>query len=117
MFDAVGLGGLGPAASLPGDPADDNGWAFTGWFDTSESQALLDFQHHNWTDTVAWVRAAQPRLRRTALRVTGCVLRPVLRTALAVQRRLEHRGPYADPWTLIAGHYGRSALAGAEGKL
>ncbi|MGW0180489.1 NAD-dependent epimerase/dehydratase family protein [Nocardia sp. NPDC003345] len=113
MFDAVGLGRLGPTASLPGDPADDDGWAFTGWFDTTESRTLLDFQHHDWTDTVAWVAEAQPRFRRAALRLTGPALRPLLRTALAVQRRLEHRGPYADPWPLIAAHYGPSALAGA----
>ncbi|MGI5218790.1 NAD-dependent epimerase/dehydratase family protein [Nocardia sp. CA-290969] len=112
MFDAVGLGRLGPGASLPGDPADDGGWAFTGWFDTTESQALLDFQQHSWPDTVAWVAAAQPRFRRAALRLAGPLLRPVLRTALAVQRRVERRGPYADPWTLIAARYGPSVLAG-----
>jgi nucleoside-diphosphate-sugar epimerase len=30
MFDAVGIGRLGPKASLPGDPEDGRGWAFTG---------------------------------------------------------------------------------------
>ncbi|WP_280400885.1 NAD-dependent epimerase/dehydratase family protein [Nocardia carnea] len=112
MFDAVGLGRLGPTASLPGDPADDDGWAFTGWFDTTEAQALLDFQQHSWPETVAWVAGAQPRFRRAALRVAGPLLRPALRTALAVQRRLERRGPYADPWPLIAARYGPAALAG-----
>lgn len=110
MFEAVGLGRLGPAASLPGDPADDHGWAFTGWFDTTESRALLDYQHHDWPDTVAWIAAAQPRFRRGALRLTGPVLRPVIRTLLALQRRIEHRGPHADPWALIAARYGRRAL-------
>jgi nucleoside-diphosphate-sugar epimerase len=39
MMAGVGLGRLGPSASLPGDPSDDRGWSFTGWFDTTESQA------------------------------------------------------------------------------
>ncbi|MEU4312243.1 NAD(P)-dependent oxidoreductase [Nocardia sp. NPDC024068] len=111
MFEAMGIGRLGPSASLPGDPGDDRGWAFTGWFDTSESQALLDFQQHEWPETVAWIAEAQPRLLRTLLRTTGPLLRPAIRTALAVQRRFEHRGPYADPWTLISSRYGPQALA------
>ena len=48
LMTAVGLGRLGPSASLPGDPGDDRGWSFTGWFDTTEAQALLDFQEHDW---------------------------------------------------------------------
>jgi len=48
LMSAVGLGRLGPSASLPGNPDDDRGWSFTGWFDTTESQALLDFQQHDW---------------------------------------------------------------------
>ncbi|MCX0272933.1 NAD(P)-dependent oxidoreductase [Nocardia zapadnayensis] len=111
MFDAMGIGRLGPSASLPGDPGDDHGWAFTGWFDTTQSQALLDFQQYDWTETVAWIAEAQPRILRTALRVIGPLLRPVLRTILTLQRRIEHRGPYADPWTLIASRYGDQALA------
>ena len=59
MFDAVGIGRLGPKASLPGDPEDDRGWAFTGWFDTTESQALLDYHRHDWPQTVAWVAESQ----------------------------------------------------------
>ncbi|MEU1955640.1 NAD(P)-dependent oxidoreductase [Nocardia rhamnosiphila] len=111
MFDAMGIGRLGPSASLPGDPGDERGWAFTGWFDTTQSQALLDFQQHDWTETVTWIAEAQPRILRTALRLTGPVMRPILRTGLALQRRIEHRGPYADPWTLIASRYGDQALA------
>ena len=111
MFEAIGIGRLGPSASLPGDPGDADGWAFTGWFDTTEAQALLDFQQHDWTETVTWIAEARPRILRTTLRVTGPLLRPALRTLLALQRRLEHRGPYADPWTLIAARYGTQALA------
>ncbi|MEV3961324.1 NAD(P)-dependent oxidoreductase [Nocardia sp. NPDC050193] len=111
MFEAMGLGRLGPSASLPGDPDDDRGWAFTGWFDTTESQALLDFQQHDWPETVAWIAAAQPRVLRAVLRTTGPFLRPAIRTTLALQRRIERRGPYADPWALIASRYGPQALA------
>ena len=110
VMAAVGLGRLGPSASLPGDPTDDRGWAFTGWFDTTESQALLDFQEHDWDQTVAWVAESQGHLR-IVLRALGPILRPVMRTALKLQRRAEGRGSYADPWTLIAKKYGSAALA------
>lgn len=109
----VGLGRLGPSVSLPGDPGDDRGWSFTGWFDTTESQRLLDFQEHDWSQTVAWIAESQG-CRRVVLRAVGPILRPLLRTALAVQRRAEGRGPYADPWALIAKKYGSGALAGAD---
>ncbi|MDT5145809.1 MAG: hypothetical protein QOC58_454, partial [Mycobacterium sp.] len=55
LMAGLGLGRLGPSASLPGDPGDDRGWSFTGWFDTTESQQLLDFQKHDWSQTVAWI--------------------------------------------------------------
>lgn len=114
MMAGLGVGRLGPSASLPGDPGDDRGWSFTGWFDTTESQALLDFQEHDWHQTVAWIGESQRRLLRTVLRALGPVLRPVLRAALRVQRRAEGRGPYADPWALIAKKYGPGALATAD---
>ncbi|MFC3965252.1 NAD-dependent epimerase/dehydratase family protein [Nocardia jiangsuensis] len=104
---ATGLGRLGPRAGLPGDPADDRGWSFTGWFDTSESQALLDFQRHDWPDTVAWVAGASGQLPR----IIGPALRPAILLFLRVQRRLERRGPYADPWTFLARRYGPEILA------
>jgi nucleoside-diphosphate-sugar epimerase len=110
MMEAAGLGRLGPSASLPGDPNDDRGWSFTGWYDTTESEALLDYQRHDWSDTVAWMTASQARLR-PVLRVLGPILRPAMRTALALQRRREGRGPYADPWTLIGKKYGPDVLA------
>jgi UDP-glucose 4-epimerase len=34
-----------------------------------------------------------------------------MRAALAIQRRQEGRGPYADPWTLIGKKYGLDVLA------
>jgi hypothetical protein len=38
-----------------------------------------------------------------------------MRRILAVQRRVEKRGLYADPWTLIAAKYGTEVLAGTDG--
>ena len=113
MMAGAGIGRLGPSASLPGDPSDDRGWSFTGWFDTAESQALLDYQEHDWDQTLVWVIESQGNLR-IVLRALGPILRPVLRTALKLQRRAEGRGPYADPWTLIAKKYGPEALASAD---
>jgi nucleoside-diphosphate-sugar epimerase len=113
LMNAAGLGRLGPSASLPGDPGDDRGWSFTGWYDTSEAQALLDFQEHDWTDTLSWIAESQGR-RRAVLRVLGPVLRPVMRTALKLQARAEGRGPYADPWALIEKKYGTAALASVD---
>ena len=74
-MEDVGIGRLGPSASLPGDPDDDRGWSFTGFFDTTESQALLEFQQHSWPETVAWVAESQGR-RRILLRLLGPVIRP-----------------------------------------
>ena len=113
IMTAVGLGRLGPSASMPGDPEDDRGWSFTGWYDTGEAQALLDFQQHDWPQTVAWLTESQG-LRRTILVVIAPILRPILVTALKLQRRFEGRGPYADPWRLIEKAYGPEALAHAS---
>jgi nucleoside-diphosphate-sugar epimerase len=113
IMAAIGLGRLGSKASLPGDPDDDRGWSFTGWFDTTESQALLDFQEHRWSETVAWVAESQSRALRTALGLAAPLIRPAMRLALAAQRRREGRGRYAEPWTFIAGKYGPDILAGA----
>jgi nucleoside-diphosphate-sugar epimerase len=113
LMNAAGLGRLGPSATLPGDPGDERGWSFTGWYDTTEAQALLNFQEHDWNETLAWIAESQGR-RRAVLRVLGPVLRPVMRTALKFQMRAEGRGPYADPWALIEKKYGTAALASAD---
>jgi nucleoside-diphosphate-sugar epimerase len=113
LMTAVGLGRLGPSASLPGDPDDDRGWSFTGWFDTTEAQALLDFQEHDWQQTLDWIADSQGR-SRIVLRALGPILRPLMRIALKLQRQLERRGPYADPWRLIEKKYGAAALADAN---
>jgi hypothetical protein len=110
-MSAVGLGALGPSAGLPGDPDDERGWSFTGWFDTTEAQELLNFQEHNWRQTRAWLAESSGH-RRTVFLALGPILRAILRCALDVQRRVEGRGPYADPWTLIEKKYGPGALAG-----
>jgi nucleoside-diphosphate-sugar epimerase len=112
MFDAVGLGRLGPGVNLPGNPEDDSGWSFTDWFDTTESQALLGYQKHDWSDTLSWVRASHRR-RRMVLRGAGPLARPLIRAALGWQQRRDGRGPYADPWALIAKVYGDRVLAAA----
>jgi hypothetical protein len=37
-----------------------------------------------------------------------------MRMMLKVQRRVEHRGRYADPWTLIEKKYGADVLAATD---
>lgn len=113
VMTAVGVGRLGPSAGLPGDPDDERGWSFTGWYDTTEAQALLDFQEHDWSDTLAWLAASQG-IRRPVLRALSPALRPILHAALRLQRRVEGRGPYADPWSLIEKTYGAAALANTD---
>jgi nucleoside-diphosphate-sugar epimerase len=111
MMAAMGIGRLGPSAGLPGDPDDDRGWSFTGWYDATESQALLGYQEHDWPATVAWIAGDLGRHQALLLRVFAPLIRPAMRTLLAVQRRVEHRGPYADPWALVEKKYGSAALA------
>lgn len=113
LMSAVGLGRLGPSVGLPGNPDDDRGWSFTGWYDTTEAQALLDFQEHDWQQTMAWIAESQGNMR-IVLRVLGPILRPVLRIAIKLQNRAEGRGRYADPWAMIEKKYGPGALAHAE---
>jgi len=108
LMTAVGLGALGPSASLPGNPDDDRGASFTGWFDTTEAQQLLDFQEHNWPQTRAWIAESSGR-RRIALRALGPPRPSMRRRSSSAQR-----GPYADPWTLIEKKYGPGALASAD---
>ena len=106
----TGLGRLGPSTNLPGDPDDEAGWSFTDWFDTSESQRVLRFQQHRSSETMRWGGDSIPRGQRVAMQVVGPVLRPLARFALALQRGLERRGQYAEPWRLIAKKYGSEVL-------
>lgn len=109
-MQALGLGRLGPTVGLPGDPSDDRGWGLTDWMDTAEAQSLLNFQEHDWQETLDWV-AREQRWRRPTLQAIGPVLRPALRGALTVLQKREKRGEYADPWRLIEQKYGTQALA------
>ncbi|MCK9905004.1 oxidoreductase [Parafrankia colletiae] len=110
MMKVTGVGAIGPDAFLPGDPDDDRGWGLTDWFDTTEAQKLLGFQHHSWTDTQVWVADSLGR-RRAAIRAVSPVLRGTIRGLLTVLRRRERRGSYADPWAFIRTKYGTEALA------
>ncbi|MEW5808738.1 MAG: NAD(P)-dependent oxidoreductase [Actinomycetota bacterium] len=114
LLTAFGVGPLGRSASLPGDRADERGWAFTGWFDTAEAQSLLQFQRHRWAETTDWMARSFGR-RRMLTRSFSPVLRAGLRAQLAFQRRIERRGAFADPWTLISQKYGPGALASPAG--
>ncbi len=105
----MGIGRLGPCAGLPGNPDDDRGWGLTDWFDTTEAQQLLAFQQHNWHETLEWLSSTQGPVRY-ALRIFSPLLRLTLRVILSIQRKLEHRGPYADPWKLISRKYGAHIL-------
>jgi len=111
LATAVGIGAIGPAGLLPGDPGDERGWGLTDWFDTTEAQDLLDFQEHSWRETCAWVAAAVPGWQRIVARLLAPLLRLLLRTVRRVQRRRDRRGEYADPWALLAAHYGTDVLA------
>lgn len=110
MMRALGIGPIGPSAFLPGDPGDDRGWGLTDWLDTAEAERILGFQRHTWEETRTWVAGSLGRLS-IATRASGPVLRTAIRGFLAMQRRWEHRGGYADPWALISAKYGTAALA------
>jgi nucleoside-diphosphate-sugar epimerase len=110
MMEAIGIGRLGPATGLPGDPGDERGWGLSDWFETSEAQRLLGFQQHSWSQTLAWIRASQGS-RVAAMRVVGPLVRPLLRGFFVAQQRWERRGQYADPWALISQKYGSAIVA------
>jgi nucleoside-diphosphate-sugar epimerase len=110
VMEALGIGRIGASTSLPGDPGDDRGWFLTDWFDTTEAQALLNFQHHSWRQTLDDLAESFGR-RRLVNRLAGPILRPLIRRSAAVQRKRDGRGKYADPWSLIGKEYGTAALA------
>jgi len=110
LMESMGVGRLGPNANLPGDPADENGWGLTDWFDTTEAQQLLDFQARNWQDTRDWVAEAFAKQARF-IRPVAPVVRLIMRLQSAILRRLDKRGRYADPWRLISAKFGPEVLA------
>jgi len=107
LTDALGLRDILPAG-LPGDPGDEDGWFCVSWMDTTEAQRLLDFQRHSWNHTLADTRTASGLLRYAAPAV-----RPLARAVLA-RRSAYHRSArtHADPWSVIAEHWGPAALEG-----
>ncbi|HWI42365.1 MAG TPA: NAD-dependent epimerase/dehydratase family protein [Nocardioides sp.] len=109
LFAALGLGRLGGRGQLPGDPEDDRSWSFTDWFDTSESQALLDYQQHHWAETVDWIRSSQG-IKRRLIQAAGPIGRPVLVGYLNHLHRRAGGGEYSRPWDRIAEAYGKEVL-------
>ena len=81
VFAAMGLGPLKPASFRPGPP-----YFYGDWLDTTESQALLQFQRHSIDDIVADLRASAG-FKRHVLKLI----------APLVNRMLERRSPYPGP--------------------
>ena len=106
LMQAMGIGRLGPGSALPGDPGDDRGWFITDWFDTSEAQALLDFQQHTWQETLDDLaaslgrrRAPQPLCRPAAATAPPPVIGDPApsRRARRIRRPVEVRRPDLRP--------------------
>jgi nucleoside-diphosphate-sugar epimerase len=109
LFAALGLGRLGGRFQLPGNPDDDRSWSYTDWFDTTESQRLLDYQHHRWEETMAWIVEGQGAQRRIA-QVAGPIARPLLRGYFKLLHRRNGSGEFASPWDTVARAYGPQVL-------
>lgn len=102
---SIGLGGALPAGRR-GDPSDDDAWFNVDWMDTTAAQALLQFQHHTWEQTLQDLARHIGRVRHVLP-----VVRPVAMRVLA--RRSPYRGTPdgpADPWGGIAREWGDAAL-------
>jgi len=110
IMHVLGLGRLGPASGLPGDPDDDRGWGLTDWFDTTEAQELLGFQEHTWSDTLSWL-IDEIGWKRRLIAPFAPLVSVAAPVAFALQRKLERRGRYAAPWELLARIYGPAVLA------
>ncbi|WP_317928639.1 NAD(P)-dependent oxidoreductase [Halioxenophilus sp. WMMB6] len=110
LMATMGIGRLGHEHGLKGDPDDDDGWAFTGWFDTSDAERVLKFQKHNWSDTCQWLASTQPGIIRLLLKLAGPLIRHSMKKASIKKQQEEQRGPFADPWGLIGKTYGDHVL-------
>lgn len=109
ITEAVGLRGVLPG-SRAGDPTDDDAWFNVDWMDTTDAQALLDFQHHGWADLTRDL-AAHYGWRRPFLRAGV----PVGRLFLSRRSPLRATPPGpADPWGGIARWWGPDALVNPE---
>ena len=115
LMTAVGLGrARARRRACPATPTTIAAGVSPGGSTPPKSQALLDFQEHDWADDPGLGRRIAGPHPHRLLRVLGPVLRPALRAVLPLQRRVEGRGRYADPWSLIARKYGAGALATPE---
>lgn len=114
MMEAIGIGRLGKGASLPGNPDDEFGWSFTDWYDTSQSQEVLNYQRHHWEQTRQWVAEGLPVGVRRIIRLLSPALRCLMRLNLSLQKRREKRGCYADPWRLIGATFGSQVLVNPQ---
>ncbi len=106
VMEVIGIGRLGDSASLPGNPEDELGWSFTDWYDTNEAEAVLQFQQHDWHETLEWVAASINPATRTVIRLFSPLIRGAMLAMNAIQRQIDKRGRYADPWGLITQKYG-----------
>lgn len=111
MAAAVGLRGAIPPGR-PGDPDSDDRWFATDWMDTSQSQFVLDFQQHSFSDSLAYTRR-RARRARWLLRLISPLVRRFL------QRRSPYfraPGVYADPWSVIRATWGEPEPETDQGK-
>ena len=109
-YTAIGIGRIGPSINRPGNPDDDNAWGLTDWFDTTESQAALEYQDHRWDETVQWIAESLGK-KRQAARLIGPIARPALRAHAAWENRRDGVTHFADPWMVVRRRYGADALA------
>ena len=81
ILEAAGVGMLPEEAYVLPDPDHDESWYYTDWMDTSESEALLAYQHHDpeayfqsLARSLGWLRSgarlAAPLLRRRMVRLS-----------------------------------------------
>ncbi len=111
VMAVMGIGRLGDKVSLPGDPNDELGWSFTDWYDTREAEAVLQFQKHNWSETLEWIAASISPGTRFAMKIFGPAIRLMMRAKHSRQLRRDKRGDYADPWKYLAQHYGEKVIS------
>jgi nucleoside-diphosphate-sugar epimerase len=106
VMEVIGIGRLGDGASLPGNPKDDLGWSFTDWYDTNEAEEVLHFQQHDWEETLEWLASSINPTTRKVTRLCSPLIRCAILAMNVIQRKLDKRGRYADPWQLISQKYG-----------
>lgn len=106
---AVGLPRSLPAGRL-GDPTDDSAWFNVDWMDTKEAQALLDFQRHSWSQTMADL-ATHTGFKRRVMPLVSPFARVFLR--FNSPYRGTPAGP-ARPWQGIAEIWGERTVVAPD---